>query len=116
MAQQFLIERGYQIFQNNFRIRGGELDLIAIHHQQLIFFEIKTHHSHPSNSHKCLASEQISSRQQYNLQRSARHFLFQNRHLKLPINLQFDLLVIHLDQSAHVRQAKIKHLKNIFSA
>lgn len=115
MAGQFLQQRNYQIISSNFRIRGGELDLIAIHNQHLIFFEIKTRQVN-SNLEKFSASEQISFRQQHKLIQTARHFLFQNRHKPLPINLQFDLLVINWDQSVHPQTAKIKHFKNIFSA
>jgi putative endonuclease len=116
LAQQFLRERNYQILGNNFRIRGGELDLIAIQNQQLIFFEVKTRQARQYAENHYSAPELLSFRQQQKIRQTARHFLHQNRHLHLPTNLQFDLLVIHLDQSAQHRQAKIKHLKNIFSA
>lgn len=112
LAQHFLIEKGYQIIQNNFRIRGGEIDLIAKLNQRLIFFEIKTRRSSTPISE---ADEQISFRQQRLLQHAARHFIFRNRHSALPFDLQFDLLVIHWDSATQPTQAKIKHLKNIFS-
>jgi putative endonuclease len=114
LARQFLTSKGYQIIQSNFRIRGGEIDLIATFENQLIFFEIKTR-SLSTYSDIFSAPEQISLRQQRQIRQTARHFLFQNRQSSLPSDLQFDLLVIHWDSVGHSTQAKIKHLKNIFS-
>lgn len=42
LAAQFLKNKGYEILQNNFTIRGGEIDLIALHGTILIFVEVKT--------------------------------------------------------------------------
>jgi len=41
IAQEFLIKKGYQIIQTNFRTRFGEIDLIANKNNRLIFVEVK---------------------------------------------------------------------------
>lgn len=45
-AASFLRKKGYQIIDRNFRIRGGEIDLIAIEQDKgektLVFIEVKT--------------------------------------------------------------------------
>lgn len=48
-AVQFLTSQGFQIIEQNFRIRGGEIDIIAVdpltEPQSLVFIEVKTRSS-----------------------------------------------------------------------
>jgi putative endonuclease len=51
-AVSFLIHQGWEIVERNFRIRGGEIDIIAIEtdtntkEKTLVFVEVKTRSSH----------------------------------------------------------------------
>ena len=42
LAYQFLIEQGYKVIERNFRIRGGEIDIIAFDGKTLVYVEVKT--------------------------------------------------------------------------
>lgn len=42
MAAQFLQRQGYRIAQQNYRCRGGEVDIIAWDGPTLVFVEVKT--------------------------------------------------------------------------
>jgi len=42
LAALFLIKRGYSILERNFRIGRGEIDIIAIDGDVLVFIEVKT--------------------------------------------------------------------------
>ena len=49
LARSFLAKNGYQIIDRNFRLRNGEIDIIAIENPKsqakdrtLVFFEVKT--------------------------------------------------------------------------
>lgn len=44
-AVSFLIRRGVQIVERNFRIRGGEIDIIGLDGDTLVFYEVKTRSS-----------------------------------------------------------------------
>jgi putative endonuclease len=50
-AVEFLVSQGFQIVERNFRIRGGEIDIIAIEidsrteEKTLVFIEVKTRSS-----------------------------------------------------------------------
>lgn len=50
-AVEFLVSMGFQIIERNFRIRGGEIDIIAIEidsntqERTLVFLEVKTRSS-----------------------------------------------------------------------
>jgi putative endonuclease len=42
LATMFLKKRGYEIIERNYRIREGEIDIIARKNGELIFIEVKT--------------------------------------------------------------------------
>ena len=42
LAIEFLQKQGYRIIERNFRIRGGEIDVIAQEGNTLVYVEIKT--------------------------------------------------------------------------
>ncbi len=41
-AEKYLIEKGLEIVEKNFRTRAGEVDIIAIENDELFFVEVKT--------------------------------------------------------------------------
>lgn len=45
MACKFLKKNGYRILERNFRIRGGEIDIVARDKDTLVFVEVKTRYS-----------------------------------------------------------------------
>lgn len=40
------MENGYKILERNYRIRGGEIDIVAKEDGILVFVEVKTRYSH----------------------------------------------------------------------
>lgn len=46
LACQYLRKLGYKILQRNFRIRGGEIDIICKDKDYLVFVEVKARYSH----------------------------------------------------------------------
>jgi len=44
-AAAYLKQHGYRIVEQNFRIRGGEIDTVAKQGETLVFVEVKTRHS-----------------------------------------------------------------------
>lgn len=45
LAVEYLKKHGYKILERNFRIRGGEIDIIGIDGDTLVFIEVKTRRS-----------------------------------------------------------------------
>ena len=41
-AKHFLVKKGYKIINTNWRLKAGELDIIAIDKHDLVFVEVKT--------------------------------------------------------------------------
>lgn len=46
LACEYLKRQGYKILERNFRIRGGEIDIVAKDGDYLVFVEVKTRYSH----------------------------------------------------------------------
>src|SRR3989338_2791101 len=46
LAVNFLKKRGYKILERNYRIRGGEIDIVAREGELLVFVEVKARWSH----------------------------------------------------------------------
>ena len=44
LACEYLKKQGYKILKRNYLIRGGEIDIIAMDRQTLVFVEVKTRH------------------------------------------------------------------------
>lgn len=46
LACKYLLKQGYKILERNFRIRGGEIDIVAKDKDIIVFIEVKARHSH----------------------------------------------------------------------
>ncbi|MDD5147167.1 MAG: YraN family protein [Candidatus Daviesbacteria bacterium] len=46
LACKYLKKLGYRILERNFRIRGGEIDIVVKDGNTLVFVEVKTRYSH----------------------------------------------------------------------
>lgn len=46
LACKFLQKHGYKVLERNYRIRGGEIDIVARDGEYLVFVEVKTRFSH----------------------------------------------------------------------
>lgn len=46
LACDYLKKQGYKVLERNFRIRGGEIDIIARDKDFLVFVEVKTRYTH----------------------------------------------------------------------
>lgn len=46
LACKYLQKHGYKILERNYRIRGGEIDIVAQDGEYLVFVEVKTRYSY----------------------------------------------------------------------
>ena len=46
LACEYLKKQGYKILERNWRIKGGEIDIVAKDREYLVFIEVKTRWSH----------------------------------------------------------------------
>lgn len=72
-AAAYLTERGYQILEQNYRCRLGEIDLIAKDGRFLVFIEVKYRTSQRYGD----PAEAVDSKKQFKIYQTARYYLYQ---------------------------------------
>ncbi|MDP2632643.1 MAG: YraN family protein [Candidatus Curtissbacteria bacterium] len=90
LAVEFLRSHGYKIIERNFRIRGGELDIIALQNDTLIYVEVKTRTNHQFGR----PEESITPYKIKFLERTAR--FYRNTRKNLPPAERIDVVTVDL--------------------
>lgn len=105
MAVPFLQKKGYKIIERNFRARGGEIDIIALDKDTLVFIEVKARSTQEFGS----PLEAITYRKMKSLIKTAEFYKL--KHPRLPDSLRIDAVAITLDSTSKV--SSIELVKNI---
>ncbi len=90
LAVRHLENQGYVIVERNYRIRIGEIDIIARDGEYLVFIEVKTRRSNRYGS----PFDAVDFRKQRRISRVALAFMTQHRCLEVPV--RFDVIAVHL--------------------
>jgi putative endonuclease len=105
IAAEYLRQKGFQIIDRNFRIRGGEIDIIALDGNTLAFIEVKTRSSNEFGT----PLEAISYFKLKSLIKTAQFYKIKHPHL--PESMRIDAVAIVLSPDGSV--ASIELVKNI---
>lgn len=108
-AIHFLRSLGYRIVATNFRIRGGEIDVIAEERKNLIFVEVKTRTSNWYGE----GEEAFTWRKQMSLKRAIGEFLIRNfvKKGKFVPAVRRDVIELQLTPSGAARE--LIHFENV---
>ena len=102
-AATYLTSCSFEIVARNFRMKGGEIDIIALEKDFLVFVEVK---SLPKGDTDTLASE-LGSRKQHRIVRTARYFLMEHPEYASRF-IRFDVIALDfpgLEAIHHIRGA-----------
>lgn len=105
LACEYLKKQGFKIIERNFRIRGGEIDIVALDGDVLAFIEVKTRKSTEFGS----PLEAITPWKIKSLVKTAQ--FYKVKHPRLPEALRIDAVGIVLDN--HDNLISIELVKNI---
>lgn len=112
IACRYLIDRGYKIIARNFRIRGGEIDVIALDpstgsglNSTLAFIEVKTRTSTQFGT----GLEAIGYFKLKALTRTAQ--IYKAMHINLPDAMRIDAVVVMLNRFNEI--VSVELVKNI---
>lgn len=105
LAADYLRKKGYKIIERNFRLRNGEIDIIAIHKNTLVFIEVKTRKSITFGT----PLEAITHRKINEIIKTAQ--LYKSINENLPDLLRIDAISISLKPDNKIDM--IKHVENI---
>lgn len=95
IAADFLTELGYKILEMNYRIRQGEIDIIAMDRNCIVFVEVKYRAGGTLN-----ALEAVDYRKQRKISRVALTYLTRH-HLNEFTPCRFDVVAV-TDEGCHV--------------
>ena len=103
MAQKYLKDNKYEIIENNYYTRNGEIDIIASKNNYIIFVEVKTR----TNEKYGRASEAVNKIKKFHMKKSAAKFLKENNFSRFTI--RFDVIEVYMING----KCKINHIKQI---
>ena len=98
-AAEYLIAQNYQILESNYRIRSGEIDIIARDGTVLVFIEVKYRKNDESGNHL----EAVDIRKQRKIIKVARYYLYQKKYGDVPC--RFDVIGICGSHIEHIKDA-----------
>ena len=102
LAAMFLEQHGYRIIARNYRVRGGEIDLIAEDADGLAFVEVKTRRGDTSGA----PEESLTPRKRQHLMTTAQEFL--NTHEEYCNHAwRIDLVAIEIDRTGRVARTEL---------
>lgn len=103
VALEYLENQGYKILERNFSCRQGEVDIIALDNDYIVFFEIKSRTSIEYG----LPSEAVTNEKIKHILQVASYYLYKY-HLE-NANTRVDVIEVYVK----ARHYKINHLKQI---
>jgi putative endonuclease len=104
IACSFLRQKGYEIVERNYRIPGGEIDVIAKRNNELVFVEVKTR----SSVQYGYPEEAVTHSKKIRLARAARSYIGR---YAVPPSYRFDIIAIHM--ASVYAPPSISHFENI---
>lgn len=104
IAENYLTNNKYKIIDKNYRSIYGEIDLIAIYNNILIFIEVKTR----TNIKYGRGIEAVNYKKRNHIIRAAKKYILINKYENK--NIRFDIIEIYLYKNRY----KINHFKNAF--
>ena len=99
LAADFLVERGFQILERNFTVKGGEIDLVCDDAGTLVFVEVRARKDGDFGA----PEETIGSTKQRRIVLAARHYLVMRQIEERAC--RFDVIAIEGDHITHIPDA-----------
>lgn len=102
IALNYLLKKGANILNRNYRIKSGEIDIIAKFNNELVFIEVKSRTSIKFG----YPSEAVNYKKKKKIYNVAQHYILVNNLYNIPI--RFDVIEIYFNDK------KINHIINAF--
>ncbi len=102
MACEYLSGHGYKVIERNFSCKAGEVDIVALQEDNVVFIEVKTR----STERYGAPSEAVSKAKQQKMIKTALYYMQANR--LLDYMCRFDVIEIIIDEEDNRRVNLIK--------
>lgn len=103
IARQYLIKNGYRLLVSNFRCRQGEIDIIAVDKNEIVFIEVKTR----KNANYGCPVDAVNKRKQKHILNASKYYIYINNLENRDI--RFDVIEVYKKDKFY-----INHIKNIY--
>ncbi len=103
VVRQFLQVNGHEILKTNYRFRRGEIDLVTLHRNELIFVEVKTRRSNQRGS----AALSVHQKKQRQLIAAANAYIREHGRIE---DARFDVVLLSYEN----RSPGIEHIQHAF--
>ena len=90
-ATQYLISKGFAIIERNWRTKGGEIDIIALKNDIIVFVEVKT----LPNGTMDMIQRELDSQKRQRILKTSKRFLLNHRQYSNSY-VRYDVIVIGL--------------------
>jgi putative endonuclease len=105
LAIKYLVQKGYKIIQRNFRMPGGEIDIIAKDKGILVFIEVKNY----SYKNFYMPLYSLSHKKKMRIYRAAEEYLYRKDIINN--DCRFDIVWIYTDKN---KRQEIELIRNAF--
>lgn len=102
-AVEYLESKGYKILERNFMCRQGEIDIIAVDEDYVVFVEIKSR----TSTEYGLPSESVTEKKLKHMLKTASYYLYIKKLEK--VNVRIDAIEVYVKEEEYV----INHIKQI---
>ncbi len=102
VAKNYLVSKNFIIHETNYKIKNGEIDIIAELDEELVFVEVKAR----TSLRYGYPSEAVNYKKQKKIINVAKYYILINNLSHK--NIRFDVIEIYLNDK------KIKHIPNAF--
>jgi putative endonuclease len=105
-AEEYLEEKDYEILERNFRLKFGEIDIIAENDACIVFVEVKTRKSNLFGE----PSEYVNRNKRMRVKKAAACYMDVVNN-----NVRFDVIEVFYEESGgELFVTKINHIENAF--
>lgn len=105
-AAGYLKRSGYRVLNKNYSCRLGEIDIVALESDTLVFIEVRSR----SSDEYGLAQESVTMRKQLRLRQLAWHYL--KAEGKTGSSCRFDVISVLFDENGNLK--RLEHIENAF--
>ena len=99
VAGRFLMDKGYEIIQYNYYGPHGEIDIIALDGDYIVFCEVK----YRNKGHRYSSLKAVDRKKQQRIINCASFYLLKNRLKDIPC--RFDVIGIEGNELIHIKNA-----------
>lgn len=103
LAVKYLQQMGYKVIERNFECKQGEIDIIALEENELVFIEVKTR----TNIKYGSPAEAVDGIKQKHLTKAVKYYLY-SRHLENEY-IRIDVIEVYI----YNHKYRVNHIKQI---